>query len=121
MTPGGRGGGPELAPIAKDGEAHSIEDQAPICHGQALVCVAEDLESLEGSSCVVTHDVHVVVPMESVVDEEPEVSHNWGWGSLVVHAMCQVMKVEAIRGEVDRSPVGAGLLETNKLHLGRFS
>ena len=70
------GGGPELAAIREDGEADGVEDEAPVGHGQAAVCVAEDLEGLEGSTGAVAHDGDMRRPIKTEMKEEAQVTYD---------------------------------------------
>jgi hypothetical protein len=65
---------PQLASIGHHWQAHGVEHEAPVCHGEAVNQVAKDHERFDGSAGPVAHDMDMGLPFESTIDEEPQVS-----------------------------------------------
>ena len=111
------GGGPQLAAVGQDREANRIEDEAPVSHREATVCVSKDLESLEGSTGPVAHDHDMGLPIKAEMKVEAQVPHNGLRGDLVIRVGGLIHEVQAIRGRVKVDMRGA---EIDEFCLRRF-
>ena len=101
-------GGPQLAAIGQDREADCIEDEAPVSHGEATMRVAQNLESLEGSTGSIAHDGDMRFPIKAEVNEEAQVTHHRFRSNPVVCMGSLIHEVQAIRGGVEANRGGGG-------------
>ena len=100
---------PELAAVGQNREADSIEYQSPIGHRQAPDRIAEYLERFDGRTCSVTHDPYVWFPLESALDEEPEISQVFRRPHNVIGGVLSIRK-DQLQGSRERVAL-IGLLE----------
>ena len=111
------GRGPKLAAIRKDGEANGVENEAPVSHGKAAVCVAQDLERLEGGTSPIAHDGDVRSPVKAEMKEEAEVTYDGLRRDPVIGVGSLIQEVKAIRGGVAANTRGP---EVDEFRLGRL-
>ena len=122
LGPGAKGtilarGGPQLAAVQEDRKANRVEDEAPVGHRQAAVCVAQDLEGFERSTGSIAHDGDVRFPVEAEMKKEAQVAHNRFRGNPIICVGSLIHEVQSIRGGVAADTRGA---KVDELCLGRL-
>lgn len=70
----GLAGKPDRGCVGEDGEDDSVEEDAPLGPVETTNGVTEELQGFEGGASTVCHDADVVVPIELVIEEDPQVA-----------------------------------------------
>ena len=79
------------------------------------MCVAEDLEGLEGGACPIAHDRDVRLPVKTEMKEEAQVLHNGFRVNPVIRVGSLIHEAQSIRGGVEADTGGGA--EVNEFSL----